>query len=110
MSSRTGSGYLARKLEASREALSSAIDKHEDDVAGVLSGVFDLVRKNSDFYEIEQCVRCHRDLHSACYWRQLPIEEWLHYIRWMEEQSDEEFQAGIPFDRKTVCAACRQGA
>jgi len=64
--------------------------------------------RSNDVYEIERCERCQRDLHSACYWRQLPIEEWLHYIRWMEEQSDEDFQAGNPFDRETICAACRQ--
>jgi hypothetical protein len=46
------------------------------------------------------CSRCHTDYHEPCFWRVLPITEFLAYWRWLNETDDA--------NQENVCAACRQ--
>ena len=59
--------------------------------------------------ETRTCDRCRAKYHAPCWWRLLPIEEWVAWLRWSD--SDEAFDAkGRVVDHDVICAACRQGA
>lgn len=46
------------------------------------------------------CSRCGAVAHEPCFWRLLPLEEWIAYIRWITETEE--------VDRDYICAACRE--
>jgi hypothetical protein len=60
-----------------------------------------LIRGNDSF--VEQCERCGVIAHEVCFWRALPIEEWLLYIRWREEGPRPSV-----YSRGPICAECRR--
>jgi len=43
------------------------------------------------------------DYHEASFWRALPIERWVAYLRWYKETDDETHEAD-----HDVSSACRQ--
>jgi len=46
------------------------------------------------------CTRCHINYHEACFWRVLPLEDFLDYWTWLNETDEDH--------RDNICAACRQ--
>jgi len=62
---------------------------------------------------VARCARCGVKYHEPCFWRLLPLEEWVEYLQWAmethededdEEEDDEEDEDGF----EIVCAACRE--
>jgi len=60
-----------------------------------------------------RCAQCGTKYHEPCFWRVLPLEEWVEYLQWAmethededdEEEDDEEDEDGF----EIVCAACRE--
>jgi len=56
--------------------------------------------RSDEFDDILQCTRCNTAAHGPCFWRMLPLSEWLDYWAWLNETDE--------LDREYVCAACRQ--
>jgi hypothetical protein len=61
------------------------------------------IRSDED-YDLVDCTRCAAILHGACFWRSLPLEEWVAYLRWVKESDWDEIGLG----RAMVCATCRK--
>ena len=57
----------------------------------------------SDDFEVISCTRCHAGFHAPCFWRMLPINEWVAYLAWVYGAPIEDLDR-----REYVCAACRQ--
>ncbi len=57
---------------------------------------------------IVRCARCGVKHHEPCFWRVLPLGEWVEYIHWAMEndanEEDEEDEDGF----EIMCAACRE--
>jgi len=58
---------------------------------------------SNEWESIWTCGRCSMDYHEASFWRALPIERWVAYLRWYKGTDDETHEAD-----HDVCAACRQ--
>ena len=53
------------------------------------------------------CERCKGVYHAPCYWRVLPMEDFLTYWRWLQGWNpDYENDRHPPY----VCASCKEGA
>ena len=57
--------------------------------------------RNQDV-DVVACGRCGAVAHEPCFWRALPIEAWLRYLRRREEA-----RPPSTFDRRWICATCR---
>jgi hypothetical protein len=38
---------------------------------------------------VVRCARCGAKHHEPCFWRMLPLEEWVEYIQWAMETNEE---------------------
>jgi len=47
------------------------------------------------------CGQCRRWYHAPCFWRVLPIAEWIAFLTWIDETSADQ-------EMDFICAACRQ--
>ena len=52
------------------------------------------------------CTRCYAAYHEACFWRVLPIEDFLAYWAWLKRPDDEHGDE----HRDYVCATCRHAS
>jgi len=61
---------------------------------------------------VARCARCGVKYHEPCFWRVLPLEEWVEYIQWAMETNEEEDQDNDEDEEEEgvemVCAACRE--
>ncbi len=57
----------------------------------------------SDYFDVIGCDRCRTEYHVPCWWRVLPIGEWVGYLTWVYESPLEGLDR-----REYLCAACRQ--
>jgi len=53
---------------------------------------------------IFHCSRCLGAHHEACFWRVLPLEDFLEYWSWLKRTDDEICDE----PREDICAACRE--
>jgi hypothetical protein len=54
-----------------------------------------------------RCARCGVKYHEPCFWRVLPLEEWVEYVQWaIKTDEDEEDEDGF----EIICAVCREKA
>jgi len=53
---------------------------------------------------IFNCTRCKAVYHEPCFWRVLPIADFLEHWCWLRRFDDEHFDER----REYICAACRQ--
>jgi len=54
--------------------------------------------------ELTQCSRCRADYHTPCFWRVLPLEDWLAYWNWLNDLTDDSNHSYGRY----FCATCRQ--
>src|SRR5207249_6945492 len=60
----------------------------------------------SDEHDIAECRRCHTDYHPPCFWRGLPVAEWVAFWTWFDSEFDSDgADHGSAWDY--LCAACR---
>ena len=59
-------------------------------------------------HAVVRCARCGVKHHEPCFWRVLPLEEWVEYVQWAmetsEEENDEEHEDGF----EIICGVCRE--
>ena len=55
--------------------------------------------RSNQFDDLIQCNRCDTIAHAPCFWRMLPLEERVAYLRWLDTEE---------MNRDFTCAACRQ--
>ena len=57
-----------------------------------------------------RCARCRVKHHEPCFWRVLPLEEWVEYIQWaMETYEEEDEEAEKDKDGfEIICAVWRE--
>ena len=58
---------------------------------------------------VVRCARCGVKHHEPCFWRMLPLEEWVEYVQWAmetneEDEEEEEEENGF----EIICAVCRE--
>jgi hypothetical protein len=58
--------------------------------------------RSDEFHENPRCARCQLDIHAPCFRRTLPLEEWVAFLRWVDDKSR------LDDSRALICAACRQ--
>jgi hypothetical protein len=56
----------------------------------------------SDDFDVIRCTRCRAEYHGPCFWRVLPIGEWVAYLTWVYASPLEDLDR-----REYRCAACR---
>jgi hypothetical protein len=56
----------------------------------------------SDDCEVIGCTRCRVEFHAPCFWRVLPISEWVVFLTWVYESPLEDLDK-----REYICVACR---
>jgi hypothetical protein len=66
---------------------------------------------------VVRCARCSVKYHETCFWRMLPLKEWIEYVQWaMETSEDEDDEEDEDEDEEqeneqgfeVVCAVCRE--
>jgi hypothetical protein len=62
---------------------------------------------------VVRCARCGVKYHEPCFWRVLPLEEWVEYIQSTmetneEEEPDEDEEEDEEAAFEILCAACRE--
>ena len=63
---------------------------------------------------VVRCARCGLKYHEPCFWRMLPLKEWIEYVQCaMETNEDEDDEYEAEFEEneqgfERVCAVCRQ--
>ena len=55
---------------------------------------------------VVRCARCGVQYHEPCFWRVLPLEEWVEYIQWAMETDEDEEEDDDDFE--IICAACHE--
>src|SRR5215467_10749139 len=62
---------------------------------------------------VVRCARCGVKYHEPCFWRVLPLTEWVEYLQWAletneeeddEDEDDDEDEVGF----QIICAECRE--
>ncbi len=56
---------------------------------------------------VVRCAQCGVKYHEPCFWRVLPLEEWVEYIQSAVETNDNEEDDEDEDGFEIVCAACR---
>jgi len=55
---------------------------------------------------VVRCARCGVKHHEPCFWRMLPLEEWVEYVQWAMETNEEDEEEENGFE--IICAVCRE--
>ena len=63
---------------------------------------------------VVRCARCGVKYHEPCFWRVLPLEDWIEYVQWAletnqdEEEQYEDDEEKNEEDFEIICAVCRE--
>jgi hypothetical protein len=63
---------------------------------------------------VVRCARCGKKYHEPCFWRLLPLEEWVEYIQWAMETNEDEEDDGDEENEEhedgfeIICGGCRE--